>query len=70
MIDAFDGLDRYIPRPVRAELIGWQQQGHITISRVTLPDAPDNTDLLTTPERAGFWHGIEQSAKVLPPPPP
>ncbi|MCX4791914.1 nucleotidyltransferase domain-containing protein [Streptomyces sp. NBC_01221] len=50
MIDAFDGLDRYIPRPVRAELIGWQQQGHIAISRVTLSDAPDDTDLLTTPD--------------------
>ncbi|MFI5987779.1 nucleotidyltransferase domain-containing protein [Streptomyces sp. NPDC051555] len=50
MIDAFDGLDRYIPRQVRAELIGWQQQGAITISRITLPDAPDDTDLLMTPD--------------------
>lgn len=46
MIDAFTGLDRYIPRPVRAELVGWQQQGFITVSQVALPDAPEDTDLL------------------------
>ncbi|MGW6202056.1 nucleotidyltransferase domain-containing protein [Streptomyces sp. NPDC055089] len=50
MIAAFDGLDRHIPRPVRAKLIAWQQQELITISRVTLPDAPQDTDLLTTPD--------------------
>ncbi|MFJ9520618.1 nucleotidyltransferase domain-containing protein [Kitasatospora sp. NPDC101801] len=33
MIDAFTGLDRYISRPVRAELIGWQQQDLITVSQ-------------------------------------
>ncbi|GAB2785948.1 hypothetical protein GCM10027073_17900 [Streptomyces chlorus] len=32
MLDAFVGLDRYIPRPVRAELVGWQQQGFIAVS--------------------------------------
>ncbi|MFK0154276.1 nucleotidyltransferase domain-containing protein [Streptomyces sp. NPDC090493] len=49
MIDAFDGLDRYMPRPVRADLIAWQQQGSITISRTVLPDAPDVAALLATP---------------------
>ncbi|MGP3951176.1 nucleotidyltransferase domain-containing protein [Streptomyces sp. 7N604] len=48
MIDEFIGLDRHIPRPVRAELIKWQEQGLITIAKVTLPDAPD-TDLLDDP---------------------
>lgn len=56
MIDAFDGLDRYIPRPVRAQLIGWQQQGHIAISRVMLSDAPEDTDLLTTPDMRWAFH--------------
>ncbi|MFE3560193.1 nucleotidyltransferase family protein [Streptomyces sp. NPDC059193] len=48
MIEVFDGLDRYIPRQIRAELIEWQDQGAIAISRTPLPDASDNTDLLTT----------------------
>lgn len=39
MIDAFTGIDRHIPRPVRADLIKWQQQGVITLSQVALPDA-------------------------------
>ncbi|MEU2607646.1 nucleotidyltransferase domain-containing protein [Streptomyces albus] len=50
MIDAFADLDRYIPRTVRAELIAWQQQGFITISQVSLPDAPEDTALLADPE--------------------
>ncbi|WP_328622922.1 nucleotidyltransferase domain-containing protein [Streptomyces sp. NBC_00354] len=50
MIDAFEGFERYIPRQVRAELIGWQQQGAVIISRIELPDPPDDTDLLTTPD--------------------
>ncbi|WP_309234343.1 nucleotidyltransferase domain-containing protein, partial [Streptomyces lunaelactis] len=50
MIDAFAGLDRYIPRPVRADLIGWQQQGLIAISQVPLSDAPEDTDLLAEPQ--------------------
>ncbi|WP_261994380.1 hypothetical protein [Streptomyces sp. ME109] len=50
MIAAFDGLDRYIPRPVRARLIEWQQQGFISISRIELPDAPEDTDLLASPD--------------------
>ncbi len=50
MIDAFDGLDRYIPRPVRAEPISWQQQGFIAISRIPLTDAPEETDLLAAPD--------------------
>ncbi|MEH6375869.1 nucleotidyltransferase domain-containing protein [Streptomyces sp. KLMMK] len=50
MIDAFDGLDRYMPRPVRAALLGWQKQEVITISRIVLPDAPQETDLLNTPD--------------------
>ncbi|TLQ39391.1 nucleotidyltransferase domain-containing protein [Streptomyces marianii] len=49
MIDAFEGIDRYVPRPVRAQLISWQQQGAIVISRIALPDAPGETDLLATP---------------------
>lgn len=49
MIEAFDGLDRYIPRQVRAELIEWEQQGFIAISRIELPDAPQDTDLLADP---------------------
>ncbi|MFF1715749.1 nucleotidyltransferase domain-containing protein [Streptomyces sp. NPDC058268] len=49
MIEAFTGLDRYIPRPVRAELVGWQQQGYITVSQVLLPDAPEATGLLADP---------------------
>ncbi|MFI6281628.1 nucleotidyltransferase domain-containing protein [Streptomyces sp. NPDC050988] len=48
MIDAFTGLDRHIPRPVRAELIKWQHKDLITISKVSLPDAPD-TYLLDDP---------------------
>ncbi|MGG7568820.1 nucleotidyltransferase domain-containing protein [Streptomyces sirii] len=50
MIDAFDGLDRHIPRPVRAELITWQQQGFITIARTALPDTPADTNLLSDPQ--------------------
>lgn len=50
MIDAFEGLDRHIPRPIRAELIGWQQQEAVAVSRITLSDAPDDTDLLATPD--------------------
>lgn len=62
MIAAFDGLDRYIPRSVRAELIGWQHQEFITISRTTLLDAPQDTDLLSTPDmRWAFRHWGEDS---------
>lgn len=50
MIDAFTGLDRYIPRHVRAELIAWQDQGLIMISQVPLPDAPEDTGLFADPE--------------------
>ncbi|WP_042435551.1 hypothetical protein, partial [Streptacidiphilus anmyonensis] len=50
MIEAFTGLDRYIPRQVRAELIEWQNEGLISISQVQLPDAPDDSELLATPE--------------------
>lgn len=50
MIDAFEGLDRHISRPVRAELISWQQNGFVAISRVGLPDAPQDTGLLTDPD--------------------
>ncbi|MFI1648300.1 nucleotidyltransferase family protein [Streptomyces avidinii] len=50
MIDAFEGLDQHIPRQIRAELIGWEQQEAITISRVALVEAPDDTDLLATPD--------------------
>jgi len=39
MIDAFDGLDRQIPRPVRATLIGWQNDGLVSITRTELADA-------------------------------
>ncbi|MYS87720.1 hypothetical protein [Embleya scabrispora] len=46
MIVAFTGLDRCIPRPVRAELIAWQQRGLADITRIPLPDAPEDTDLL------------------------
>ncbi|MFH8642343.1 nucleotidyltransferase family protein [Streptomyces goshikiensis] len=56
MVDAFDGLDRYIPRPVRAELIGWQQQGLITISQVPLPDAPEDNGLLADPDMQWALH--------------
>ncbi|MFD0501581.1 hypothetical protein [Streptomyces rhizosphaericus] len=49
MIDAFTGLDRYIPRPVRAQLIAWQEQGRISLSRTSLPDLPEDTDLLAGP---------------------
>jgi len=45
MIDAFTGLDRYIPRQIRADLVSWQDQGYITISQVQLPDAPQETEL-------------------------
>ncbi|MER6144696.1 hypothetical protein ABT174_32430 [Streptomyces sparsogenes] len=57
MIDAFEGLDRHIPRLIRAELIGWQQQEAVTISRIKLSDAPDDTDLLATPDMAGPFAG-------------
>ncbi|MGW0827021.1 hypothetical protein [Streptomyces sp. NPDC002845] len=50
MIDAFAGLDRHTPRPVRAELVGWQNQGLITLSRVALPDVPAEADLLADPQ--------------------
>ncbi len=40
MIDAFDGLDRYIPRGVRQDLISWQTAGTLTITRLELPDPP------------------------------
>lgn len=46
MIEEFEGLDRFIPRPVRYDLIEWRDAGQITISRLTLPDASD-----MTPER-------------------
>ncbi|MGW7674149.1 nucleotidyltransferase domain-containing protein [Streptomyces sp. NPDC054775] len=60
MTDAFEGLDRHIPRPIRAELIGWQQQEAITIFRIKLSDAPDDTDLLATPDmRWGLGACIE-----------
>lgn len=39
MIEEFEGLDRYIPRPVRHDLVHWRDAGQITISRLTLPDA-------------------------------
>ncbi|MEV7242762.1 hypothetical protein AB0N92_16135 [Streptomyces sp. NPDC093248] len=35
---------------MRARLIEWQQQGFISISRIELPDAPDDTDLLASPD--------------------
>ncbi|MGW0917347.1 hypothetical protein ACWD1Z_37600 [Streptomyces sp. NPDC002784] len=63
MIEAFEGLDRHIPRPVRAELIGWQQQEAITISRVTLSDAPDDTDLLATPDMRWAFAGGTKTAR-------
>ncbi|WDN55880.1 nucleotidyltransferase domain-containing protein [Streptomyces clavuligerus] len=56
MIDAFEGIDRHIPRPVRADLIGWQRQRVITISRITLPDAPHDTSLLATPDMRWAFH--------------
>ncbi|WP_411119891.1 hypothetical protein [Streptomyces sp. 058-1L] len=34
---------------MRAELVGWQQQGFITVSQVHLPDAPEDTGLLADP---------------------
>ncbi|MFE3205823.1 nucleotidyltransferase domain-containing protein [Embleya sp. NPDC059237] len=49
MIDAFTGLDRYIPRPVRAELIAWRQRGLVDIARIPLSDVPQDTDLLADP---------------------
>jgi hypothetical protein len=50
MIDAFSGLDRYVPRQVRAELIEWQKSGLISIRQVQVPDAPADSGLLATPE--------------------
>lgn len=38
MIEEFEGLDRYIPRPVRHDLVQWRDAGQIAISRLTLPD--------------------------------
>ncbi|WP_055532950.1 nucleotidyltransferase domain-containing protein [Streptomyces graminilatus] len=64
MIDAFEGLDRYIPRPVRAELISWQQQGFIAISRIALPDAPEDTGLLTVPEMRWAFHRWQEHSSL------
>lgn len=47
MAEEFEGLDRVIPRPVRADLLAWRDAGHITLTRLTLPDTPLHLD---TPE--------------------
>jgi hypothetical protein len=49
MLDAFTGLDRYIPRQVRGDLIGWQKDGLVTIRQVSIPDEPHAADLLDSP---------------------
>ncbi|MFE5549974.1 hypothetical protein ACFQ71_40285 [Streptomyces sp. NPDC056534] len=51
MIDTAGDLnDRRIPSPVRADLIAWQQQGFITITRASLPDAPKDRVLFPDPQ--------------------
>ncbi|WP_019064900.1 nucleotidyltransferase domain-containing protein [Streptomyces prunicolor] len=39
MIEAFEGLDRWIPRPVRIELVDLVSHGAVRIDRLDLPDA-------------------------------
>ncbi|MEV3860045.1 hypothetical protein AB0J38_37775 [Streptomyces sp. NPDC050095] len=39
MIEQFEGLDRWIPRPVRGRIIELLASGAIELHRVTLPDA-------------------------------
>ncbi|WP_254709409.1 nucleotidyltransferase domain-containing protein [Streptomyces lunaelactis] len=38
MTEEFEGVDRYIPRPVRAELIAWRDAGLVTFTRLNLPE--------------------------------
>ncbi|WP_245685142.1 nucleotidyltransferase domain-containing protein [Streptomyces exfoliatus] len=64
MIAAFEGLDQHIPRPVRADLIEWQQQELITVSRITLPDTPQDSDLLTTPHMRGAFRRWNQDSPL------
>ncbi|WP_329404374.1 nucleotidyltransferase domain-containing protein [Streptomyces melanogenes] len=40
MAEEFEGLDCYIPRPVRHDLLAWRDGGKITLTRLTLPDTP------------------------------
>ena len=39
MLEAFEGLDRWVPRPVRELLVPWANAGAVTIEQVLLLDA-------------------------------
>lgn len=39
MLPAFEGVDRYVPRPVRHLLADWSGAGAVSVARVDLPDA-------------------------------
>jgi hypothetical protein len=47
MHPAFDGIDRWVPRPVRQLLATWENGGAVTLHQVDLPDTPVH-DMLAT----------------------
>jgi hypothetical protein len=40
MHPAFDGIDRWVPRPARSLLTTWENGGAVTLHQVDLPDTP------------------------------
>ncbi|MFD9487604.1 hypothetical protein ACFWBX_27280 [Streptomyces sp. NPDC059991] len=55
MAEEFEGLDRYIPRPVRHDLLAWRDGGKITLTRAHLLSAVPYREVprapLSLPER-------------------
>ena len=39
MLPAFEGIDRWVPRPVREMLVAWIAAGAVQVERIVLPDA-------------------------------
>jgi hypothetical protein len=39
MLPAFEGIDRWVPRPVREMLAAWNATGAVKVERIMLPDA-------------------------------
>lgn len=66
MVEQFDGLDRWIPRPVRGELVRLLRAGAIDLHRLELPDAhPQDPEALRALERWSDTSPLRRSAAAV-----
>ena len=55
MLPAFEGIDRWVPRPVRELITPWVEAGAVTVAQVELPDAA-TTDAIAAHKVATRWN--------------